>query len=278
MKVLKEISLLQTVISLASIILIIGILFPFWNFRILDSEYDSPEYVTAIFSLSGILFFCAALIYQIREYKLQVDELKKSVEAQTKSSAALEEQKILLLEQNTNSLIFKMIDGFNQFKKDELIQDAIIGCYARSHQVFSSYFANMVTHNVPKDRFNKELAQAIKENFTEIIKRDVNSRFIKKFVQFAYNIFYIIDQKKIPNQKDWFTPYIYIHLSKEESLILHLSNLVDQGMPISDKVQWHNSLTLDLIEMINPIKERAQYNLLDTNTLTEELNEIKQKY
>jgi len=273
---MKGVSLLSAVFFSAIVILAFGILFPFIKLGVLDSKYDNTEYITAMFSLSGILFFCAALIYQIREYKLQVDELKKSVEAQTKSSDALEKQKLLLQEQTTNALIFNMIDSFNQFKDNELIQEAIRNSHDRSRHSFSSFFANMATNNMEKKSFNKDLAKGIKESFTETIKADPNIYFVKKFVQFAYNIFHLIDQKQVPNQQDWFRPFIYIHLSKEESIVLHLSNLVDYGMPVFNKMQWGHQLTLNLIEMINPMKERDQYKLLDAYILTEELNEVKQ--
>ena len=50
-------------------------------------------FVGAIFRLSGIILYFTALMYQIKEYTLQVVELEKSVQAQTKSSTHLTSKK-----------------------------------------------------------------------------------------------------------------------------------------------------------------------------------------
>ena len=114
-KTIKSDKLLFFSFIIAIVFIATGLLFFFGNlFNFLF--ISNSEFVTAFFTLTGVILYFSALIYQIKEYRLQIDEMRKSVEAQTKSSEALDKQNKILLEQNDKQLILTNINYFNEFK------------------------------------------------------------------------------------------------------------------------------------------------------------------
>lgn len=240
-----------------------------------ELESNRGDYISAFFSISGIMLFCAALVYQIREYRLQVEELKKSVDAQTNASKALEQQKELLSEQNTSILLFTMIESFNQFKDKPEVSESIDKLYKRYTKTFQELLDGLVKEENKKD-INQLFAYRIKEIMSSTLSSDPEFHNVRRFVQFVYNILYVIGEKNASEKKDWFTPFLYNQLTRKENLIICLSNLVDYGVPISDKITWRHQITLELLEMIDT-KDRRASTVLNAVKLTNEFSRLTQK-
>ena len=181
--------LLNLIIVLASILLLTGVIFSFINLDIVKIKINNSGYVAAIFSMSGVLLYFAALMYQIKEYKLQVEELKKSVQAQTKSSEALDEQKRILIEQNANSLIFEMIESFNSFKERNKMYSMIHELIGFYQNIFAHRWNDKLNGSELNFRdLNIQYAHEIKDILNETVpKHDFYFEF-KRFIQFVYNI------------------------------------------------------------------------------------------
>lgn len=270
---------LITIMIFAGLLLLTGITIAFISLSKLKLEFNNSGYVSAIFSLSGVLLYFAALMYQIKEYKLQVEELKKSVEAQTKSSNALDEQKRILLEQNANSLIFGMIDNFNSFKERNTTHFITNGIVEYYKDIFAIRWQNNLTElKVDRNQLNIEFASGIKDLFAStIVGRDEFIDF-KRYVQFVYNILYLIDQNKPNMTRDNFTPFFFSQLSTNETISIYLANLVDFGMPYYNNLQWDYYKTVEIVDVIKKsTMVYTDYENIDCNLLTAEFNKLKQK-
>lgn len=80
-------------LALALCFLIGSIIVPFLNINDLPIDSVKISVSGEMISLAGTMVLFAALIYQIKEYRLQLEELKKSVEAQVISATELENQR-----------------------------------------------------------------------------------------------------------------------------------------------------------------------------------------
>lgn len=270
--------ILTVLIIIAFVFAGLGIAISFINLDSFCIKINNAEFVSAIFSLSGIILFFTALMYQIKEYKLQVIELKKSVEAQTKSSEALDEQKRLLLEQNANSLIFGMIESFNAFKernKTDFIVDTLTDFY-------KMIFAQRWQHNQLELRLNhKELnirfADEIKKIVSDTIIKHELYYDCKKYIQFVYNILNIIEINKPNMTRDNFTPFFLNQLNTKEMVLIYLSNLVDTGMPLYGNLAWTYQSTKEIVDTIKTYDTTfVDFKEIDIKILTERFKEIKQ--
>lgn len=262
--------LLVLIITAALIFVIIGLVYPFYDFGWLKDKYDTIDHVSAFFSLASVLLFVAALIFQSREYRLQVEELKKSVEAQTKASAALEEQKAILLEQRDHSLIFNMIQSFNENKGKSEMQDAIDRCYNRYISYYVEY-SKKIHSDLDEKVETLKLAKYIKDSIS-YIHTDDEYFIVRRYVIFAHNLFYLVDQKNLSEKS--FTPFIHNQLSKKEILVLYLAALVDYGMGVYDNLEWNFHIASEFIYTIEGSLENNFFNPL---ILTEELNRLRRK-
>jgi hypothetical protein len=269
---------LYSIIILAFAMIAIGIRFAFIDLQSININTKNDGYVGAIFSLSGILFFFAALMFQIKEYKLQVDELQKSVLAQTKSSEALDEQKSILLEQNSNNLLFGMISSFHDFKKRNETQIII----TRLAEAYMNRFAVIWQQNIKELRLNaKELnekfAVDIKEVLENSIIQETNFPLFKKYVQFAYNIFHLIDEKNKNKTMDIFTPFFMNQFNTYEIVMLYLSNLENPNMPRYGNLYWGYYNTKEIFDLLKKMwAHEIDFKDLDYYVLTEAFNKLKQ--
>lgn len=275
---MKE-ALVKILIGAAFFLIIVGISFAFLDLKCLGIVNNNDGYVTAIFSLSGVLLFFSALMYQIKEYRLQITELKESVKAQTKSSETLDEQKLILIEQNINNLIFGMINNFNDFRAKRNIQKDIEKLIEFYQRVFALRWQNNLEElRFNHEKLNEKFATDIKSIFSETIEMHEEFSNIKQFVQFIYNIFHIIDENKTNLSKDYFTSFMHIQLNANESIILYLSNLVDFRMPPYNNLNWVVPQTEKITNLIKSYKEqKIDFKELDNRLLTEFFNELKQK-
>ncbi len=267
---------INIILILAGLLLLVGIIIAFINLNKLKLESNNSGYVSAIFALSGVLFYFAALMYQIKEYKLQVEELKKSVEAQTKSSEALDEQKRILLEQNSNSLIFGMINSFHLFNERNKMHFIINSLFDYYPKVFALRLQSIVQQRLSHEELNMKFAQGIQELFSKtIVAREEYTEF-KRYIQFVYNILYLIDQNKSNMTKDNFTPFFFSQLNTKETVFIYLANLVDSGLPFYNNLHWSYYTTSDIINMIkNNKKVYTDFDQLDLNILTTEFQKLK---
>ncbi len=270
-------TVLKVIFVSALVLVIIGIVIAFIDLQIFCINIRNDGYVGAIFSLAGILLYFTALMYQIKEYQLQVKELRKSVQAQTKSSEALDEQKRIFLEQNTNSLIFGMIDSFNNFSERNKIQSWIDQLIDYYQSEFFQHWNNLKKLQLNPEELNQKFATDIKDIFTKTIIERENYPLIRKYVQFAYNILSLIDTNIKHLSKDNFTPFFLSQLNPNEAILLFLSNLADPVMPYYDNLSWSYYNTKEITDMIlNYNLQRADFKELDNKILTTEFIKLKQ--
>ncbi len=269
--------ILKGIIGLAFFMIAVGIIFAFVNLQTLHINIKNSGFVGAIFSLSGVLLYFTALMYQIKEYQLQVEELRKTVEAQTKSSVALDEQRKILLEQNTNSLIFGMIDNFNSFKQKINIEELSQGLIGYIQPKFYSLYNELTKEDIDKKDFNIRFARGIKEVFEKMVNKSGEFKALKKYMQFAYNVLYLIDQRSKILGEDIFTAFFFSQIGTNETILLYLSNLSVKGMPIYDNLHWGIYDTKEIVDMIKQYNSiSCDYSMLNLEILTEEFNKIKQ--
>jgi len=121
----KKDKLIIGIIISSVILLIIGITFSFIPLENIGIEVTNDGYVGAIFSLTSVILFFGALVYQIREYKNQLLELQNSVEAQKKSGNELEAQRKILIQQNYQKLIFELLKELDLFKSQNEVNKGV---------------------------------------------------------------------------------------------------------------------------------------------------------
>lgn len=103
--------------SISAVICIISGLVTYFINRSTIKFIDS-NFIGSWFALAGVFIFAATLFYQIKEYKLQIEELKKSVEAQTNTSKALEEQKEIQKLSQFESTFFNLLRNQQEITKN----------------------------------------------------------------------------------------------------------------------------------------------------------------
>lgn len=260
------------------IIVVVGLLIAFIDIERYGIKINNDGFVSALFNLSGILLFFTALMYQIKDYSLQVVELKKSVEAQTKSSEALDEQKRLLLEQNSNLLILNMIESYNYYRernKTQEIVDYLIDYYNR-------IFALTWKENIQKSVLNKEeinikYADNIKEILSNTIQKHKCYPDFRNFIQFTYNILYLIDLSKPNLPRNNLTPFFLNQLNPKEVELLYLSNLINSGMPFYGNLHWSYYSTIEIIDAIKTSDNTmTDFKDIDIKVLTNRFQNLKQ--
>lgn len=261
----------------ASIFIITGFIFSFINLEAVAIINENSEYVSALFSLSGVILFFAALLYQIKEYKLQVIELRKSVEAQTKSSEALDDQKKILLEQNINNILFGMIDGFNLFKERNDYQTIVNKWYDECYSILMIRWQELSkSPYIDNSEFNILFAKDTKEWISGLLVNFEKHYELKKYVQFAYNVLYLIDENLSNITRNIFTPFFLSQLNSKEIALIYFSNLVDSGMPRYPNLKWDYHTTSEIFNIINNRTKPNNLQSLDFNILTQEFNTLKQ--
>ncbi|NOZ45842.1 MAG: hypothetical protein GXO79_03580 [Chlorobi bacterium] len=273
-------NIIKISISFSVIFIITGIIIAFIDLSTYCIYIKNDGYVGAFFSLSGIVLYFTALMYQIKEYKLQVIELRKSVEAQTKSSEALENQKNILIEQNTNNLIFGMINSFNNFKKQNNTQSLIDNLAIHFQMIFALVWRDNLNNNkrLTRKDLNVKFATDIKRKFSEIIVEQPEFLLFRNYISFIYNILYVIDQNSDNLTHNYFKPFFFSQLNTTEYFMICLSNLDEWNMPNYPDFKWGNYETKTIVEIIKKFnKQNIDFNELDIQILTNEFKEIKQQ-
>ncbi|MDZ7775282.1 MAG: hypothetical protein U5L09_06540 [Bacteroidales bacterium] len=261
----------------APILLALGLLVGFLDLKKIGLKEMNDGYVTAIFSLTAVFLYFAAIMYQIKEYKLQIIELRKSVKAQTISSKALEEQKQILLEQSFTNLIFKLMSDFKSFKTERDIHRV----FAEIKKHFKGNFAVLWREIAKEKRLNKtelneKFAQEIINHFSVEILKQNEIELFKQYLQFCFNILSIIDENKKNLTTDYYTSTFFVQLSKEEILLIALADLVEFGLPPYQKIDWKHQYTEILTKWIEESNEQfIDLTELDKHILTNKFTEIK---
>lgn len=255
----KQSLALWLLLPFAGLFFLLGIYIFFFAKPSSQGYYDS-NLIAACFSLSGVFIFAATLFYQIKEYKLQIEELKRSVDAQTKTSIALEEQnklmmeqKAIMIEQTRNDLVFNVIERFNTYKEREDIQKSIRTYY---DALRISFTTKEVMGKIPRqaggkfnmDEFSKILYLDILECFDE---KKTYMVFLKNYIQYAFNIFELIEKHRTDmNFYYWFRPFFFNQFTNFEILLLYLSNLAHFEMPYSSTIKWRRPEVTNLLNTL----------------------------
>ena len=271
----KQLNIIIKII--APILIFVAILFAFVDIADLRIKVTNDGYVTSILTLVAILLYFSALMFQIKEYKLQIVELKKSVEAQTVSSKALEEQKKILLEQSFTNLIFNLMADFKQFKRErdiyvllDEIKEKFQGTFALTWKKLSD------EKRLNIKELNESFAIEVDSIFSTYILKFDNVELFRQYLQFVFNILDIIDENRHNFTKDYYTSTFYIQLKDDELLLIILSDLVNFGLPHYKKIEWKNHHTEKLISWLNTYKEQnINFNKMDRAILTNKFIEMK---
>lgn len=251
LKFAKENKLITLLLFLSMISLGIGLYLLFVKSENLYLNSNNDGFVSAFFSLTGVFAFFSALYYQIKEYKNQLQEMKLSVEAQTKSSEALNGQNSIMIRQNSMNSAFALIDYLNEFKKNNsvknnideplsIIQDA---CYlkwkhldfinnANKEQVYSDFSCYIL--NIVNDVFS-----SCKQHF-----------YISRLVTMAYNVLYFIDQNGETLDQKYFKALFLSQLNTEETVLIRLSNFIQFGFGQYDNLEWDYHCTSETINWL----------------------------
>lgn len=246
----------------------------------LDTFIDS-NFVGALFSFASVLMFSAALIYQVREYKLQVEELKKSVKAQTLSSRALDEQKNLmieqkqiLLEQKRDDLIINIINNFNQFKKQQEIIEAFQFFNANFYLHFSRSNKKINFDKFQnKDNYNQNIVLLLKDNFNDFFKTNPYKNILLDYWQFAVNVISLIDDEiKKSENANFFLPFFHNQFNTNQKYVFYLINTFEKGLDNYDKLKWKNELTRKFINTFVSKLGIPNTEFVDITQIIKELN------
>jgi hypothetical protein len=275
MNLRKDIVLIIS-LALAFICILLGFFtFFFWS----QTKLFDNNLIGALSSLAGVFVFAAALVYQIREYHLQIEELKKSVDAQTRTSVALDEQKKIMLEQSTNSLVFEVFSNFNTFKSRDEIQHAI----SQFKQDFQLNLNATILASYQDIQNNEEglvynetaLAQDLKKAFENSLKGGKVLEPLTNFKNFSVNIVGLIyTVKSNSSSENWLSSFYHNQYTTDEKLVLYLLNTFIQDTGQCSKLDWHFTLTESLLRTYlyrNKVFQSAQ---IDVYKFLQELNKF----
>lgn len=258
--------LFPILIICASLSIVFGVLISILNIEQFGVVLKNDGYTSSLFSLAGIFLFAAALIYQIKELQL-------SVKAQTKSSEILEEQKQVLLEQNIHNLILGMINSFNDFRdKNNIrsINDNFAELYQRTLALI--WQSNLEIPRLNHKDLNVRFANDIIKLFSSTILKHENFDLFKKYVHFAYNILFIIDENEKHIKSNYFTSFLHVQLSTNDSIMLSIANLEQSNLPVYENLNWGHQAVDNILNLVKSYPEqKIDFSDLDHKIIREEL-------
>lgn len=223
------------VLALVSIILAILYLLVFPEFGNTDSTM-----VAAWFSFAGVVLFAAALFYQIKEFKLQREELIKSVEAQTNTSKALEEQKNIMLEQKqialeqtTDAFLMNIVSMFIKYANTDKHTLMVTG-------FFESLKAALHDSNIWDDLLHNELSsKKFNDVSTNTLTNNVSNRELQYFVIFSRRtIGEIVKYQKVNGKQNYYLALLLNQLEFKTLGILVLAEYIRFGMYTTDSKKY----------------------------------------
>ncbi len=204
-----------------------------------DPEVDSTM-VGAWFSLAGVAFFAAALVYQIKEFKLQREELIKSVEAQTNTSNALEEQKNIMLEQKqialeqtTDAFLMNIVSMFIKYANTDKHTLMVTG-------FFESLKAALHDSNIWDDLLHNELSsKKFNDVSTNTLTNNVSNRELQYFIIFSRRtIGEIVKYQKVNGKQNYYLALLLNQLEFKTLGILVLAEYIRFGMYTTDSKKY----------------------------------------
>lgn len=230
--------LVQIILVLAAIVVIVGIVL---IFQIDPEKRLDSTLIASIFSLSSVFVFAAALYYQaaslkkqteavekqghaldvqIKEFQLQQVELKKSVEAQTNTSKALEEQRKIMLEQKANEFLLGITNQFVNYSNAE-----------PRVQIVKNYFDSLSRYVFSICEFGRFLEEKDEKKsipqFIGLVKNHVISYTCKNDISylwgFAVKIIRVIEK----NEREVGLPKFFVShtINQLNPIIIHLFTL-----------------------------------------------------
>ncbi len=215
---------LMGLIGVAIFFCLIGV-FSIWFIQY--PENMNATMIAGWFSLSSVLFFVTALIYQIKEYKLQRVEFAESIKAQNFSARALEEQRQIMLEQKTDAFLMGIIHGFNEYKVNENIHKHIVLFNVNLKSVNATPGVTILTRN--NELQYQQLATDLIRYANSTIKKE---RTLQRFITFFWNMVLKIEESKqhFGDKENYFyLSYFFNQLSQHEVNILILSEILEMG-------------------------------------------------
>ena len=272
-KTTKSHPLVTALIVLAIVSFVAGVVI----ISISEKGFINDNLVGPFFALAGVFIVGAALHYQSSEYKVQLEEFKNSVKALEKTSSALEAQKNLLLKQNTDQLLFNVIENFTQFKNRKEINGSIIAFFNRFYPKFGDYY-----HNREFILSNKDSKEPVKLSSKIIIAANNtfqdfrNREHVKNYLIFAFNVYSLIDKTEIIESKKWFTPFFFNQFTPEEVLIIYLSRFFENTGLLNEPLKWNYETVKQLLEIISRSDSSFDIKSVDINALIQDLNNFQQ--
>lgn len=114
--------------------------------------------------------------------------------------------------------------------------------------------------------------------FNESISKHTYYYDCQKFIQFAYNILYLIDINKSSMGKAKLTPFFFNQLNTKEMMLIYLANLNIFDMPHYDNLHWSYYNTKEIIDFIGADKNNlnVDFSEIDLHILTQEFSKLKQ--
>lgn len=222
--------------SIPAIICIISGLTSYFINRSTIKFIDS-DFIGAWFALAGVFIFAATLFYQIKEYKLQIEELKKSVEAQTNTSKALEEQKDIQKLSQFESTFFNLLRNQQEIAKN--IQEKFY--YIDRESIDFTSISGVKNKIIDGRNFFKEIKRELSKIFVAI-----NYKYFFKYIpeqneSTLHTIAEIEENTALdPDEKD----------QKITDLINSEKNSFTNSLYIKNDTQWKEIRSLNLTDQI----------------------------
>ncbi|MBN2778752.1 MAG: hypothetical protein JXR36_13990 [Bacteroidales bacterium] len=199
----KQNIFVKVIIIIAVIVFAFGVYIAFFPIAKWGIHYSNDGFVSAIFSLIGAVLFFGALVYQIKEYQNQLTELKLSVEAQTASSIAMQEQKEIMLQANNRelilSLIDKLIDYMENNKINGFIESTLNNCFKSTYVSQTNISNSDVNDYETIDTAMNSFYKSFKESFNK--NHEDNKFKIRSFIIQIEGILNIIKNIKEIDEK-----------------------------------------------------------------------------
>jgi hypothetical protein len=247
---MKEYS--KTIEILAVIVAVLAFALAFVPLTDIGIQLDNHGFVAALLSLSSLLLFYSALRYQIREYKLQYIELKNSVEAQTKSSKALEDQKDILLdqkriaqEQKLNELIFHHINAANDYCRNHGINKLLINATARFYSQGKSIVSKLNKEFDQRNgqyqisEFSERFLSALSSDLDDYIYNNESGHLLSAYFGHYINLLHLIEKHQKDIDEDYFKSFLYTEMGDKRRLLFYFSATFFKSSPPNVKVQWN---------------------------------------
>ena len=262
---------LKFLLGLALIFLIIAFLSTFINLENIV-VHDNDGYVAAFFSLTAVVLYFVALMYQKKEYTETQDKMQQSIAVQ-------EKQGQILVDQNFTNLFFRLYSGFRQFKIDQTVLTMVTELKDELSKEFYLRYKELANQKkLEGEVLSKQFAKDTINHFEQRIFESKHFDLFRQYLIFVYNILTIIDKNKEKVSQDNYTSTFFVQLHPDENLLLSLASFNGFSLPGYHTVKWDYQATERLLNWINAYAEKPWDFYFDNqnhkiNTAFEELQQ-----